>query len=202
MRATTCGTLGREADASFIRRSVLHAIEGTGLACDKMTITNNQIGPAGNPPNTGTQFKRDTTYTPGQWVSRPPVVLPFRTLILFVSQADGISLACKNSEVAHNFITDTTGAWQNLSHKTFSTDALNDQMEASSSSAPGARTSTTTSSRPTLVKPSVVSTPSTLVRSEVPTPAPWSRTTSSTLRELSSRLDWPSVAWYALFLAL
>ncbi|KAL8290016.1 hypothetical protein RQP46_002955 [Phenoliferia psychrophenolica] len=72
--------------------TALHGIEGTNLACQNMTISNNQVGPSGNSPNTGLQFrgKRDTTvFAPGQW-------------------ADGISLACKESEVYGNVVTDAT----------------------------------------------------------------------------------------------
>ncbi|KAK4705407.1 hypothetical protein P7C70_g799, partial [Phenoliferia sp. Uapishka_3] len=72
--------------------STLHAIEGTGLSCSGMIITNNQIGPAGHAPSGDYQFKkRDNTgtYTAGQW-------------------ADGISMACKESTVSSNTIIDAT----------------------------------------------------------------------------------------------
>ncbi|ORY68034.1 hypothetical protein BCR35DRAFT_171718 [Leucosporidium creatinivorum] len=72
--------------------SALHMIEGNGLSCTGAVVTNNQIGPAGHAPSGAQQFrrKRDTgTYAPGQW-------------------ADGISLACRNSVVTGNTITDAT----------------------------------------------------------------------------------------------
>ncbi|ORY78843.1 hypothetical protein BCR35DRAFT_304837, partial [Leucosporidium creatinivorum] len=68
--------------------SVLHAIEGNGLSCTGMTISNNQIGPSGWAP-TASQFKKRDDIAPGQW-------------------ADGISHACRNSIVQYNTITDTT----------------------------------------------------------------------------------------------
>ncbi|BGP47899.1 hypothetical protein JCM10450v2_003764 [Rhodotorula kratochvilovae] len=64
--------------------SVLHSAEGTGLRCSGMTITGNQIGPAGTPPPASNQFPE-----PNGW-------------------ADGISHACKNSQVTNNLITDAT----------------------------------------------------------------------------------------------
>ncbi|KAM0749140.1 hypothetical protein T439DRAFT_327634 [Meredithblackwellia eburnea MCA 4105] len=72
--------------------SCLH--EGSGLTCTGMTITNNIIGPCGNSPTNGFQFKRDlkerdNIYPPSEW-------------------ADGISLACRNSLVQNNVITDAT----------------------------------------------------------------------------------------------
>ncbi|BGP07330.1 hypothetical protein JCM10049v2_003161 [Rhodotorula toruloides] len=69
--------------------SALHGIEGDNLSCRGMKIVNNQVGPSGNPPNNGAQFKRDTVIPPGQW-------------------ADGISLACAGSTVSGNVITDAT----------------------------------------------------------------------------------------------
>ncbi|KAI5474303.1 hypothetical protein MNV49_003642 [Pseudohyphozyma bogoriensis] len=70
--------------------SALHGIEGTNLYCSGMQILNNQVGPSGNSPNNGAQFKRDSTvYPPGQW-------------------ADGISMACKGSTVTGNTVTDAT----------------------------------------------------------------------------------------------
>ncbi|GAA5875582.1 hypothetical protein JCM8547_007587 [Rhodosporidiobolus lusitaniae] len=72
--------------------SVLHAAEGSGNSCTSIAILNNDIGPSGHAPSGATQFrKRDSTgyYPPGQW-------------------ADGISLACKNSQVYQNLITDAT----------------------------------------------------------------------------------------------
>lgn len=68
--------------------------EGPNLACSGMRILRNQIGPAGNAPNDGSPFRQkrqtvSTTYGPGEW-------------------ADGISLACKNTEVAFNDIVDST----------------------------------------------------------------------------------------------
>ncbi|SCZ98967.1 BZ3500_MvSof-1268-A1-R1_Chr7-1g09334 [Microbotryum saponariae] len=72
--------------------SVVHAIEGANLVCSNMLIENNQIGPSGNAPNTGLQFRRravNATIAPGQW-------------------ADGISLACKGSTVRNNVVTDAT----------------------------------------------------------------------------------------------
>lgn len=66
-----------------------------------MFITNNQIGPCGNSPNQGHEFrKRDqwaddtnttslTAFAPGEW-------------------ADGISMACQNSTVTGNTVTDAT----------------------------------------------------------------------------------------------
>ncbi|KAI5478380.1 hypothetical protein MNV49_005129 [Pseudohyphozyma bogoriensis] len=70
--------------------SCLHGFEGDN-ACASMLFQNNQVGPSGNSPNNGAQFvKRDTTiYSPGQW-------------------ADGISMACRNSTVQGNTITDAT----------------------------------------------------------------------------------------------
>ncbi|KAM0789019.1 hypothetical protein ACM66B_003085 [Microbotryomycetes sp. NB124-2] len=71
--------------------SALHMIEGHNLDCTGAQIIYNEIGPSGNAPNTGLQFKRQNggTITPGQW-------------------ADGISLACRNSRVYSNRITDAT----------------------------------------------------------------------------------------------
>ncbi|KAK4057810.1 hypothetical protein OIO90_001029 [Microbotryomycetes sp. JL221] len=71
--------------------SALHFIEGHQLDCTGAQILYNDIGPAGNAPNTGVQFKRQTggTITPGQW-------------------ADGVSLACRNSRVVMNRINDAT----------------------------------------------------------------------------------------------
>jgi hypothetical protein len=93
--------------------SALHGIEGYQLSCRRMTVSNNQVGPSGHAPNTGWQFKKrgkiqspsssrssiltdegkqpDVTgnYNPGQW-------------------ADGISMACKESTVINNIITDAT----------------------------------------------------------------------------------------------
>ncbi|GAA5892311.1 hypothetical protein JCM5296_003232 [Sporobolomyces johnsonii] len=71
--------------------SALHGIEGYNNNCRGMIIQNNQIGPSGMPPNTGSQFKRDVTTVvpPGQW-------------------ADGVSIACQNSKVTGNTITDAT----------------------------------------------------------------------------------------------
>ncbi|KAM0751727.1 hypothetical protein T439DRAFT_300725 [Meredithblackwellia eburnea MCA 4105] len=72
--------------------STLHGIEGTSNSCSGMTITNNQLGPAGQGPS-GTQqtrFSKRASYVPtGQW-------------------ADGISLACQKSYVSGNTITDAT----------------------------------------------------------------------------------------------
>ncbi|SCV70819.1 BQ2448_3581 [Microbotryum intermedium] len=88
----TNGQIVRNIKASEPRGwSVLHGIEGTNLVCSNMLIENNQIGPSGNAPNTGLQFRRraDATIPPGQW-------------------ADGISLACKGSIVRNNVITDAT----------------------------------------------------------------------------------------------
>ncbi|GAA5885524.1 hypothetical protein JCM6882_007452 [Rhodosporidiobolus microsporus] len=72
--------------------STLHTAEGANNACYGMTVTGNDLGPAGHAPSGAVQFrKRDSTgtYTPGQW-------------------ADGISHACKNSKVTNNIITDAT----------------------------------------------------------------------------------------------
>ncbi|KAM0755791.1 hypothetical protein T439DRAFT_376089 [Meredithblackwellia eburnea MCA 4105] len=75
--------------------TALHLIEGNANSCSGATVSNSQIGPSGHGPSGTQQFKmhrqrRDTgTYTPGQW-------------------ADGISLACKNSTVIGNTITDAT----------------------------------------------------------------------------------------------
>ncbi|KAK4055485.1 hypothetical protein OIV83_000031 [Microbotryomycetes sp. JL201] len=70
--------------------SALHMIEGHNLDCTNAQIIYNEIGPSGNAPNTGLQFKRQAgTITPGQW-------------------ADGISLACRNTRVYSNRITDAT----------------------------------------------------------------------------------------------
>ncbi|KDE09013.1 hypothetical protein MVLG_00735 [Microbotryum lychnidis-dioicae p1A1 Lamole] len=89
----TNGQIVRNVKASEPRGwSVVHAIEGTNLVCSNMLIENNQIGPSGNAPNTGLQFRRravDATIAPGQW-------------------ADGISLACKGSMVRNNVVTDAT----------------------------------------------------------------------------------------------
>lgn len=68
----------------------LHAAEGNGNTCSGAKVTNNEIGPSGNSPTDGAQFKRDqTVYPPHQW-------------------ADGISLACKGSTVSGNTIIDAT----------------------------------------------------------------------------------------------
>ncbi|GJN94419.1 hypothetical protein Rhopal_007499-T1 [Rhodotorula paludigena] len=75
--------------------SSLHIIEGYENQCSGTTVSGNQIGPAGHAPSGAQQFsrlkKRDSTgtYPPGQW-------------------ADGISVACKNSVVTGNTITDAT----------------------------------------------------------------------------------------------
>ncbi|GAA5892726.1 hypothetical protein JCM6882_000566 [Rhodosporidiobolus microsporus] len=75
--------------------SALHALEGSDNQCSGMIITDNQLGPAGNAPSGAAQFRMarlkrgDADYTPGQW-------------------ADGISLACKESTVTGNTITDAT----------------------------------------------------------------------------------------------
>ncbi|KAK4705733.1 hypothetical protein P7C70_g469, partial [Phenoliferia sp. Uapishka_3] len=60
--------------------TALHGIEGYQLDCSNMTISNNEVGPSGNSPNTGSQFRRrrDTTYGPGELtasVSRVKAVL-------------------------------------------------------------------------------------------------------------------------------
>lgn len=56
-----------------------------------MLITGNTVGPCGNSPSNGKQFKRgdDQVYVPQQW-------------------ADGISIACKGSTVQGNTIVDAT----------------------------------------------------------------------------------------------
>ncbi|KAL8290115.1 hypothetical protein RQP46_003054 [Phenoliferia psychrophenolica] len=70
--------------------STAHLIEGTGNSCFGATFTNNQIGPAGNSPTGAQQQKREIgSYGVGEW-------------------SDGISLACKESYVAGNTITDAT----------------------------------------------------------------------------------------------
>nr|CRX79286.1 hypothetical protein ls5931a1_00080 [Leucosporidium scottii] len=69
--------------------SILHSIEGDANSCTGMTISNNEIGPSGQAPDTGAQFEKRGDITPGQW-------------------ADGISHACRNSVVQYNTITDTT----------------------------------------------------------------------------------------------
>ncbi|GAA6039224.1 hypothetical protein JCM8097_000478 [Rhodosporidiobolus ruineniae] len=74
--------------------SAMHLLEGTNNDCSGAIIKDNDIGPSGNSPTGPAQFrmarvKRDTTYSPGQW-------------------ADGISLACKQSTVTGNTITDAT----------------------------------------------------------------------------------------------
>ncbi|GAA5987417.1 hypothetical protein JCM11641_002284 [Rhodosporidiobolus odoratus] len=72
--------------------SALHAIEGYQNSCSGMIIKNNQVGPSGHSPTNGAQFRKrddDTVYVPSQW-------------------ADGISLACKESTVTGNTVTDCT----------------------------------------------------------------------------------------------
>ncbi|GAA5820937.1 hypothetical protein JCM11251_001884 [Rhodosporidiobolus azoricus] len=75
--------------------SALHALEGSDNQCSGMKIQDNELGPAGNAPSGAAQFRMaklkrgDAGYTPGQW-------------------ADGISLACKESTVTGNTITDAT----------------------------------------------------------------------------------------------
>ncbi|GJN89558.1 hypothetical protein Rhopal_002545-T1 [Rhodotorula paludigena] len=70
--------------------SAVHIIEGNGNTCSGAKVTDNEIGPSGNSPTDGAQFKRDqTVYPPHQW-------------------ADGISLACKGSTVSGNTIIDAT----------------------------------------------------------------------------------------------
>lgn len=60
-------------------------------SCDKFSVVDSQIGPAGHGPSGDAQLRlrrRDTgVHGPGEW-------------------ADGISLACKNSLVARNVLTD------------------------------------------------------------------------------------------------
>ncbi|KAH9808898.1 hypothetical protein DFH28DRAFT_992796 [Melampsora americana] len=73
---------------------VLHGREGTTNvdhpSCVSMTIRNNEIGPSGNSPTTLTEPSASTKdYTDGEW-------------------ADGISLACTQSHVYGNNITDAT----------------------------------------------------------------------------------------------
>ncbi|EGG11310.1 uncharacterized protein MELLADRAFT_102180 [Melampsora larici-populina 98AG31] len=75
---------------------VLHGREGTtdvdNPSCVSMTIRNNQIGPSGNSPSFSTEPRGlglTKDYTSGQW-------------------ADGISLACTQSHVYGNNITDAT----------------------------------------------------------------------------------------------
>lgn len=50
-----------------------------------MTITNNQVGPSGNSPNTGSQFRtRDTVVIPpGEWVSSLSFPLQESRLIIY-----------------------------------------------------------------------------------------------------------------------
>ncbi|BGP43556.1 hypothetical protein JCM10450v2_007729 [Rhodotorula kratochvilovae] len=79
--------------------SALHVIEGYQNQCDGAVVRDNQVGPSGHAPSGAQQFsrrsgarraRRDTgSYPPGQW-------------------ADGISVACKNSIVSGNTITDAT----------------------------------------------------------------------------------------------
>ncbi|GJN89122.1 hypothetical protein Rhopal_002096-T1 [Rhodotorula paludigena] len=64
--------------------SALHTAEGTNLVCSGMLVSGNQIGPAGQPPPTNNQFPDDASW------------------------ADGISHACKSSQVTNNLITDVT----------------------------------------------------------------------------------------------
>ncbi|GAA6013182.1 hypothetical protein JCM10207_006197 [Rhodosporidiobolus poonsookiae] len=74
--------------------SALHILEGNQNDCSGAVVTHNELGPSGNSPTGAAQFRmarvrRDTEYSPGQW-------------------ADGISLACRDSTVTGNTITDAT----------------------------------------------------------------------------------------------
>lgn len=114
--------------------SCLHTAEGNdgngNPSCYGIQIKNNQIGPSGLSPNQGPQFKRDlessldprATYQtraatgsnpPGQWcVWR--AARADDSLTDIEDRADGISLACGNSVVSGNAVTDATDGTSQL----------------------------------------------------------------------------------------
>ena len=76
-------------------------MEGTNNICSGMRISNNQLGPAGQPPsNPSNQLQ----------VSRGELLIPRRPLtrLLQGEWADGISLGCQKATVTGNTIVDAT----------------------------------------------------------------------------------------------
>ncbi|KAI8459350.1 hypothetical protein BY996DRAFT_4576092, partial [Phakopsora pachyrhizi] len=84
--------------------SILHAREGSKTSgnpsCNFMKIRNNVFGPSGVSPNEGIQFVPTEVNPVGN--------ITYNGNSSIVRRADGISLACANSEVYDNYIVDAT----------------------------------------------------------------------------------------------